>query len=640
MSVLLQPLKAAKGFVIVIDPKSHSMAQSEVNGYARAIEQVNKMKVYIVEDRWGIPDSIRACLQGMYSRGMIRGAVFVGDIPVPMIRDAQHLTSAFKMSQRMSIDKSSVPSDRFYDDFGLKFRYLEKDSTSTLFYYSLRADGDQRINSNLFSGRIRPTDAGGTSRYEKLRAFLRKATAEKLSRNRLDQVFFFTGQGSLNESRVAAMDEKAQYYEHFPWLKNNAQSSIKYIDHTQEKYIKPTLMNELQREDLDISVLHHHGDFDTQYLGRANKDVPASIDEKLRALHLPDFAAYNFRPNSRVVIFDACFNGAFQNDDYIANEYIFAQGKTVACMAGSVNVIQDKWYDRMLGLLAYNHTIGEINNRQELLESHIIGDPTFIFSPETGIKESATADGISLKMTHDFEKGRLSAAKLLETLRTSPLDQVRMQALHLLAQSGGKDFVKGIAAAMDDRAEMVQRFAVNYAKANGSEELALPLVKTWTDNSASARVQADARMAVEFFPKAALQQAYDKVWAKANYVNRDSLNGKYRKVIDKYANYWESEVDRIKADTLKDKSFDFAASCMRIYCPHARIPDMMEYIKNSHNDKRRIVLLEAMGWYKYSYQAPVIAQTAREISQDPNESEDVRQEALKTYNRTKHNGNK
>ena len=164
MSVLLQPLKAAKGFVIVIDPKSHSMAQSEVNGYARAIEQVNKMKVYIVEDRWGIPDSIRACLQGMYSRGMIQGAVFVGDIPVPMIRDAQHLTSAFKMSQRMAIDKSSVPSDRFYDDFGLKFRYLEKDSTSTLFYYSLRADGDQRINSNLFSGRIRPTDAGGTSR--------------------------------------------------------------------------------------------------------------------------------------------------------------------------------------------------------------------------------------------------------------------------------------------------------------------------------------------------------------------------------------------------------------------------------------------------------------------------------------------
>ena len=62
-------------------------------------------------------------------------------------------------------------------------------------------------------------------------------------------------------------------------------------------------------------------------------------------------------------------------------------------MGGSVNVIQDKWYDRMLGLLAFGHTIGEVNNYQELLESHNIGAPTLCFAHETDIKESETADG-------------------------------------------------------------------------------------------------------------------------------------------------------------------------------------------------------------------------------------------------------
>ena len=636
--VLLQPIRAAKGFAIIIDPKSHAQAKTEVEAYARTIEQVNKMQVYTIEDRWGVPDSIRACLYGMYKKGQIQGAVFIGDIPIPMIRDAQHLTSAFKMSQKLPKDKSSVPSDRFYDDFGLKFRYLEKDSTSTLFYYSLRADGDQYIKADIFTGRIRPTDVGGTSRYEKLRKFLRKAVAEKLAGNKLDQVFFFTGQGSLNESRVAAMDEKAQYYEHFPWLKNSREQSIKYIDHSQEKYIKATLMNELQREDLDLSILHHHGDFDTQYLCKANKDVPDSIDALHRDLHLPDFAAYGYRPNSRVVIFDACYNGAFQNPDCIANEYIFSDGKTVACMGGTVNVIQDKWYDRLIGLLAYSHTIGEINDYQELLESHIIGDPTYFFAPETKIKESATADGISLKLLQRFEEGKVSSAQLLETLKTSPFDQVRMQALQLLARTGGADFVKGITVALTDKAEMVQRFAVNYAKTNGSEELAKPLVKIWTDNSASARVNADARMAVEFFAKSVLQKAYDEVWAKANYVNKDSLGAKYQSVITKYANYWEKEVDEIIADTIKDKAFNFSAACMRLYCPHVRIPDIMNYIKTSSNEVRRVALLEAMGWYKYSYQAPVIAKISKEISENPNESEAVRSEALKTYNRITYNG--
>ncbi len=631
--ILLQPVKAAKGFAIIIDQQSFNEAKNEVEAYAKSIKDVNKMKVYTIVDRWGVPDSIRSCLRSMYYQGKIQGVVFIGDIPIPMIRDAQHLTSAFKMNQSFPKEKSSVPSDRFYDDFGLQFRFLEKDSTSTLFYYSLKGRSEQYIHSNLFSGRIRPTDAGGTSRYDKLRRYLRKVVAEKNAHNRLDRIFYFTGSGSIDESRVAVMDEKIQYYEHFPWLKNCTKEAVKYVDYAQDKYIKFSLMDELQREDLDISVLHHHGDFDTQYLSKEHKDMPKEYDEKMRDLHLPDFAEYKFNPNSRIVIFDACFNGAFQNNDCIANEYIFSNGKTVACMGGSVNVIQDKWYDRMLGLLAFGHTIGEVNNQQELLESHIIGDPTFCFALETGIKESETADGMVWKLTQDYWNGKASSSKLLELLKTSPYDQVRMQALQLLARFNNADFVKGIAVAAEDRYEMVQRFAMNYMKFNGSEELAKPLMLTWVSPSTSARVRTDARMAVEFFPKDVLQRTYNEIWPKINYVDKDSVGAKHYQIISKYGNYWEKEVDAIIADTLSDKAFKFSTSCMRLYCPHSRIPDMMKFIKESKNDARRVPLLEAMGWYKYSYQAPAIVKVAKQISDDSSQSEAVREEALKTYNR-------
>ena len=66
--------------------------------------------------------------------------------PVVMVRDAQHLTSAFKMDQT-AFDRweSSVPSDRFYDDFSLEFAPLERDSIHPgCFYYSLTAESAQR----------------------------------------------------------------------------------------------------------------------------------------------------------------------------------------------------------------------------------------------------------------------------------------------------------------------------------------------------------------------------------------------------------------------------------------------------------------------------------------------------------------
>ena len=78
----------AKGerFAIVIDPSSYAAAQAEVSAYADAVSKADGYKVEIVQDVWGVPDSIRVVLRKMHfdARQPLVGAVFVGDIPVAM----------------------------------------------------------------------------------------------------------------------------------------------------------------------------------------------------------------------------------------------------------------------------------------------------------------------------------------------------------------------------------------------------------------------------------------------------------------------------------------------------------------------------------------------------------------------------
>jgi hypothetical protein len=100
---------------VVVDQVTYEKIATEVDAYVAAITNSSREGVLVV-DKWFNPDSIKAELFNMYKNNNLEGAVFIGDIPIPMIRDAQHLTTAFKMDQKRRMDWSSVPSDRFYDD--------------------------------------------------------------------------------------------------------------------------------------------------------------------------------------------------------------------------------------------------------------------------------------------------------------------------------------------------------------------------------------------------------------------------------------------------------------------------------------------------------------------------------------------
>ncbi|MGE5401241.1 MAG: HEAT repeat domain-containing protein, partial [Ignavibacteriales bacterium] len=125
-------------FAIVIDEETYHEAKDAVLAYRDAVEN-DGLSTYILINDWKNPDEIRSEIIKLYNQQPpLEGIVLVGDIPIPMIRNAEHLTSSFKYENNsLSYFNSSVPSDRFYDDFNLQFRYLTQDEENKLcFYYS------------------------------------------------------------------------------------------------------------------------------------------------------------------------------------------------------------------------------------------------------------------------------------------------------------------------------------------------------------------------------------------------------------------------------------------------------------------------------------------------------------------------
>ena len=705
-------VQARDGFAIVIDPKSYNEAKTQVEAYASAVEQLHGMKPYIVIDRWQVPDSIRATLIRMHSQKQdpVIGAVFVGDIPVAMVRDAQHMTSAFKMDQRRDRRESSVPSDRYYDDFGLEFNSLGKDETKPYFYYSLRADSRQNLQPTIFSGRIRPTDAGGTSRYEKLRSYLSKLVEEKRRQRSLQQMFYFSGHGYISESKVARIDEKGSYLEHFPELRGRV-NRIGYLDHSDHNPVKTMLMDELMRTDLDLVVLHHHGYWDTQYLNtlvkpqtvRAAKDFVTrycrehiyeakqrgknadslrvtlekkfdlpqswlanaldpeltkqdSLDEAASDLHLEDFKGYGFRPNVPVVVIDACFCGSFHQDDCIANEYLFQPGRTVVCIANTVNVLQDKWSDRLLGLLSNGGCVGDIARYSTYLESHVIGDPTFRFAPTNGktlnldhiINEDKPSvwkkllnndhpDIQALAIEHLFRHNLISSAKLRSIYESSPYATVRLQALEKIALMGDDNFIEVLKEASQDSHELVQRQALRLIGKSGDERLIPALIKVCISNNTSDRCNFNAITDLSVFPKDKLLAEFDLQFNSPTvcYMQKDSVRTKIRRTIERSADKWTKDTELIvNPSTTAKKRIMYIRQC-RNFMAHGLIPMLIDYLPKADADSQK-ALLEAFGWHNYSTMVPRMIEAAKAIAADTRYDEAVRNEATKTIARLQH----
>ena len=698
------------GFAIVIDPASYKEAKAEVDAYAASIK-ADGLVPFIVTDDTDNPDKLRARLKKMYEakNNPIEGAVFIGDIPVVRVTDAQHLASALKMDQRaFPRDQWAVASDRFYDDFGLQFRFIERDSINPQwYYYSLAPEGSQYLAPNIYTGRIKPMD-DGIDKYEQIRHYLKKAVQAKKEVNIVDNILYFSGHGYVSESVHARIDEKGELLQNFPWMHTRRQG-IDYIDHKRDRYVKTRLMNELQRDNLDIAILHHHGGEELEYLNdepdintpmeaidavkdyasyvyrrhrgkgqpddsvkigisrnlggipldwMTEKDTPEkikqdSINNRKLNLYVEDFEGFD--PDVRLVILDACYNGSFHRPRYLSGAYIFDDGKTVAAIANSVNVLQDKWANRYIGAVGMGMRAGNLVKLNPYLESHFIGDPTFRFNSPVGnvdVNVLLAGNPVQWKEYLDSEYPALRAMALRQLADANLIDSdallsaymndnsevVRMEAMMLLSNFADENFIKCLDLAVDDSFELIQRFAVNFIGKCGNQELARALVSVGQRNNTGERIEFGVENSAAVYPCKLLLSTLDSIFVETDYMDSEVIKGYIAHALDVYA---DSErltgtQQLCNSDSLTVKQQIQKIRTLRNSNMHYLVDDLLVFLQKPHDETVTVSLLEALGWFNKSFRRDDIAAVALAMSKDKKQSAAVRDEALKTYRRLKH----
>ncbi len=707
MAPFLAEAKVVKSsFAIVVDRESYRQARAEIEGYAAAIERQG-LKTRIIPDEWQHPDSIRLQLKQLWKSEdyPLEGAVFIGEIPVPMLRDAQHLTSAFKMDQqRYPWYRSSVPSDRFYDDFDLQFDYLKQDSIYPLVhYYSLKAESPQQLDVDIYTARIKPPK--GENSYELLRNYLRKVIAWKASPKKARQLLLFTGHGYNSQCPRSWMDEKIAVTQQFAYLAGQ-QNFLEYINFQDEEHIRFRLMAELAREDLDIALLHHHGGPRAQYLDGMpevtsvqdqlfgikyylrSKLRDAGNDPAAREKRIADFTSslgvpeawfngafdpeqtaldsiYNHNLDiyledhgdyvSRVpfIMLDACFTGSFHLDEYLSGAYIFDEGKTLLVQANSVNVIQDKWSDEMAGLIGLGVRAGFWHQMNCLLETHLIGDPTFAFADfdkKINLNDrivrnkrdrrfwnrqlgSPYADVQALAARMLFRiSGRGMSDRLLEIFRTSPFYPVRMEALTLLRRCKDANFIEALNLGISDSYELIQRMSAVYMSETGEPAHVPYLIQALLRNNLSKRVSYNLRDAAGMFSKDLLLPEFEKQSTELpSHAFLEERVATLKNTIE--SNSARKMVDELLDPAVAEKEKFFNLKAFRNQTVHPFAGELMGFIDTTSSINLKLTGIEMLGWFNHSFRREEIRDfCVRELAEEGQPAE-IRKELLKTINR-------
>jgi len=688
------------GIAIVVDTQSYNSAQQEIDAYADVLKSEG-LKPYLIVKDYSVPDSLRNELIKLYHAPVpIEGAVFIGDIPIVMAINAQHMTSAFKMDQKKyRLKRIGVATDRFYDDFDLVFDYIKQDSIKKLrHYYSLNYQSKQFISPDIYSGRIKMPDV--ENKYEILKKYLIKVVEQHKLENKVDKFFFFAGHGYNSESMIARLDEQSSLEQQLP-----GNPTISFMDHSMKPFIKFPYMSELQREDLDIGLLHHHGGKGTEYLSggekvdsyqlqivqikrylrgkiyRAKRKGEKEINAVKKAyknkygipeswfngafdpeimkedstysadldLTLDDFSYYT--PNVRFAIFDACYNGSFHQKEYLSGAYIFGDGKTIAAQGNSVNSIQDKWPQEMIGLLSLGMRVGEWNKKTCYLETHIIGDPTFRFTPvdpTLDIQKLTVTQAKNVKLWKKmlksdypdvqclalrmlYENNYEGISKLLsETYKNSNYGSVRTESLKLLSKINDQSFIEILKLALFDEYELIQRFAVNMAGDCGSEELIPQMIELAFLNMPE-RVEYVYVNAIQFFNSEKLLAEFDKQAANVNFlVKPEKSKPEIRKFLAKRNRKFNGALKIITDPQSTEKDIYFEIRGLRNSNYHQGVDEFLNFITISKNQKLREMMLESLGWFTLSSEKQKIVNFCTKLYENDTEPEAIRKEARKT----------
>lgn len=423
---------------LVVDAATHESARASLDAW-RAAHAARGVGVVLVLSEDASAEALREELRRLHREARVEGAVLAGGLPVPMLRGAQHLTSAFKMDEDVHPrEDSSVPSDAYYADFDLTWRGLPRAAgDGSLQWFELEGSSTQKLERDIWISRVAfegPRARAALASYFEGRAREIEAGARPLVR-----ATSFEGHAHMSESLDAWSARRELWREALPGLFGPAtqgSGSWSAWHHHEGARAFSGFLRDLADPRLDLCVVHAHGDVDAQLfqgepqtsttearraallrglrsrLRRAVADgesldaargrlageaqvpvewlldamqpeVEAADRAHAAALVLDASGVRSARPRAKVALLDQCFMGAFQREGDVATAWLEG-GATRVVVANSVDVSQDIVAEEHLGQIASGEWLGRWHKRSPFLESQCLGDGTFGFATARG----------------------------------------------------------------------------------------------------------------------------------------------------------------------------------------------------------------------------------------------------------------
>ena len=343
-----------------------------------------------------------------------------------------------------------------------------------------------------------------------------------------------------------------------------------------------------------------------------------------------------------MVIFDACYNGDFRNPDFIAGKFIMAKGNCVVGWANSVNVLQDKSAFDLLGLLGDGVRVGLWAQHINILESHLIGDPTFHFAAEPG---SEDLNSVLTIKDNAYWAGRLSDENpeiqnmaeiklfegnypgisdiLLNKLKESPYAIVRYNSLRLLEKIGDKNYWEALKLSVTDSFEYIRRIAVTRMGQVGAEEFLPYLVGAYVNDIHATRVIFQATSALLCFDKDAASDAINNFFQDRPYYNSNKDRGELLKLVED--NPGKSSIESI---TNKEKKSGWRVSYIQFLRNrpyHQNLDQCLKVMEDPEDDLFiRTLMAESLAWWNLSYRKQDIIDSCKKLLADEKTPEEMR----------------
>lgn len=435
-------------------------------------------------------------------------------------------------------------------------------------------------------------------------------------------------------------------------------------------------------------MISEHG-LHEDFFSAKNMETFRVMDSTLQAdinISLTDLR--DIKPQPRVSIFDACYNGSFHQKGYVAGYHVFADGNTVVTQGNTVNVLQDKWSMELIGMLAEGARIGFWQKEIQTLESHLIGDPTYRFTPGSpsagrasdgvrlnrdlalkskdyrywlGILEGNIAgkkspgedldnpqNNISISQSNNYNPNYKAIALkqlsknpppgysslLLKYLKESPHYIVRMQALKRLIDLSDNNLVDALLVSLEDPYELTRRNAARFAGYSGDNRLISPLVHTILFSNESQRVQYAAQNSLLMYDKKMVTDEIAKQAIGSNLLNPEKTVSDLTKLFNGEFKRQDASLATIMDKKSAPEKRISAIRSLRNYNNHKQVTQLLEILSDSSDDlKVRVTLAEALGWFNWSIRKADITKVLNTLLADKSLPQELRDEVLQSINR-------